>query len=83
MINHWYLINQFNKRLIYDEDEQQLQIHDETLESHIIWEIKELKVKEIEEDPIPDVKLRLLQIEVKNESVKATLFKSVRTKTIT
>ena len=36
VINHWYLKNQFNKRLIYDENEQQLQIYDETLENHII-----------------------------------------------
>ena len=82
MINCWYLENQFNKRLIYNENEQQLQIHNETLRNHIIWEIRELKVKEIEEDPIPDVGLRLLQIEAKDESVEATLSKPVRTETI-
>ena len=75
VINCWYLINQFNKSLVYDENEQQLQICDEMLESHIIWKIR----KEIEED---DVRLRLLQIEAKDESVKVTLFKPVRTEII-
>ena len=75
VINHWYLENQFNKRLIYNENEQQLQIHDETLKNHIIKKIR----KEIEEN---DVKLRLLQIKAKNESVKAILSKPVRTETI-
>ena len=36
MISCWYLINQFNKSLIYDENEQQLQICDETLKSCVI-----------------------------------------------
>ena len=36
MINHWYLKNQFNKWLIYNKNEQQLQIHNETLKNHII-----------------------------------------------
>ena len=75
MINCWYLINQFNKSLIYNENEQQLQICDEMLKSCIIWEIK----KEIEKN---DVRLKLLQIEVKNESVKVTLSKPVKTETI-
>ena len=62
--------------MIYDKNEQQLQICDEMLESYVIWEIK----KEIEEN---DVGLRLLQIEAKNESVEVTLFKPVRMEIIT
>ena len=78
VISRWYLINQFDKRLVYDEDEQQLQIPDGTLRSRVIWEIR----KEIEEDVIPDVGLRLLQIEAKDGSVEATLSKPARTETV-
>ena len=82
VINCWYLENQFDKKLIYDENEQQLQIYDEMLKNCVIWEIRELEIKEIEEDSISDMRLRLLQIKVKNKSVEITLFKPVRTETI-